>query len=190
VTLAAEFAATHAETAAIRNAIMSANDDALRYASDDLAWARKGHAGEKGADHGEIGWVTFAHDAARPTLPIQDGPNGATYLVDAPIAGDPHYHLHNFIPNLVVTEDGRIGSIDARALTADKVHEYGAYFQAKLADRLRTFGSAQAMMTPHRLSPCLTYQRRLSPSSAKRDRQVIGDAKQYARRKRISTGMI
>ncbi len=91
VSLAAEFAATPADTAAICNAIISANDDALRYASDDLAWARKGHAGEKGADHGEIGWVTFAHDAARPTLPIQDGPNGATYLVDAPIAGDPHF---------------------------------------------------------------------------------------------------
>ena len=32
--------------------------------------------------------------------------------MDAPIAGDPHYHLHNFIPNLVVTDDGRVGSID------------------------------------------------------------------------------
>ena len=181
VSLAAEFAATPAETAAIRNAIMSANDDALRYASDDLAWARKGHAGEKGADHGEIGWVTFAHDAARPTLPIQDGPNGATYLVDAPIAGDPHYHLHNFIPNLVVTEDGRIGSIDARALTADKVHEYGAYFQAKLADRLRTLGirtgyddAAQAVTLPDIPEAAVSL-------FSKRDRQVIGDAKQYAR---------
>ena len=45
---------------------------------------------------GEVGWVTFVHDAARPTLALQDGPNGATYLIDAPIAGDPHYHPHNF----------------------------------------------------------------------------------------------
>jgi len=54
VSLAAEFASNPAEAAAIRNAIWAANDDALRYAADDLALARKGHAGEKGADHGEI----------------------------------------------------------------------------------------------------------------------------------------
>ena len=102
----------------IRNAIHAASDDALRYAAHDLGFARKGHAGEKGAEAGEIGWVTFAHDAARPTVAVQNGPDGATYLLDAPIAGDPHYHLHNFIPNLVVTDDGRVGSIDSKALTA------------------------------------------------------------------------
>ena len=96
----------------IRNAIHAASDDALRYAAQDLGYARKGHAGNKGAEAGEIGWVTFAHDAARPTVELQDGSDGATHLLDAPIAGDPHYHLHNFIPNLVVTDDGRVGSIE------------------------------------------------------------------------------
>jgi hypothetical protein len=118
VSLAAEFAPTEAERQMIRNAIHEASDDALRYAAHDLGFARKGHAGEKGAEAGEIGWVTFAHDAARPTVAVQNGPDGATYLLDAPIAGDPHYHLHNFIPNLVVTDDGRVGSIDSKALTS------------------------------------------------------------------------
>src|SRR3984885_700376 len=140
VSLAAEFAPTEAERQMIRNAIHAASDDALRYAAHDLGFARKGHAGEKGAEAGEIGWVTFAHDAARPTVAVQNGPNGATYLLDAPIAGDPHYHLHNFIPNLVVTDDGRVGSIDSKALTTHKVPEYGAFFQARLADRLRSLG--------------------------------------------------
>ncbi len=140
VSLAAEFAPTEAERQLIRNAIHAAGNDALRYASRDLGVARKGHAGEKGAEAGEIGWATFAHDAARPTLAAQDGPDGATYLMDAPIAGDPHYHLHNFIPNLVVTDDGRVGSIDSKALTDNKVYEYGAIFQARLADRLRALG--------------------------------------------------
>ena len=96
---------------------------------------------EKGARRQarSAGW-TFAHDAARPTVAVQNGPDGATYLLDAPIAGDPHYHLHNFIPNLVVTDDGRVGSIDSKALTAHKVPEYGAFFQARLADRLRSLG--------------------------------------------------
>ena len=179
--LAAAFATTPAEAAAIKNAILAANDAAMRYAATDLGFARKGHAGEDGADPGEVGWVTFVHDAARPTLALQDGPNGATYLIDAPIAGDPHYHPHNFLPNMVVTEDGRIGSIDARALTADRVHEYGAYFQAQLADRLRALGvridydaGEQAVVLPD------------IPASAvdlfsKRDRQVLGDAKAFAK---------
>jgi hypothetical protein len=72
--------------------------------------------------------VTFAHEAARPTVAVQNGPDGATYLLDAPIAGDPHYHLHNFIPNHVVSDDGRVGSIDSKALTVHEVPEYGASF--------------------------------------------------------------
>jgi hypothetical protein len=175
--LAAAFATTPAEAAAIKNAIFSANDAAMRYAATDLGFARKGHAGEEGADPGEVGWVTFVHDAARPTLALQDGPNGATYLIDAPIAGDPHYHPHNFLPNLVVTEDGRIGSIDARALTADRIHEYGAYFQSQLADRLRALGvridydaGEQAVVLPD-------IPEKAVDLFSKRDRQVLGDAK-------------
>ncbi|SFK80849.1 MobF family relaxase [Methylocapsa palsarum] len=185
VSLAAEFAATPSEAAAIRTALIEANDEALRYAAYDLAWARKGHAGEKGSDHGEIGWVTFCHDAARPTLAVQDGPDGGTYLTEAPTAGDPHYHMHNFIPNLVVTLDGRVGSIDARALTADKVHEYGAYFQAQLAGRLRKLGARtgyddeeQAVVLPDIPDAAVAL-------FSKRDRQVIGDAKRYARENNI-----
>ena len=47
VSLAAEFASTPSEAAAIRKAVMSANDDALRYLADDLAWARKGQPAKK-----------------------------------------------------------------------------------------------------------------------------------------------
>jgi hypothetical protein len=181
VSLAAEFAPTEAEKLLIRNAIHAASDDALRYASRDLGVARKGHAGEKGSERGEIGWVTFAHDAARPTLAVQNGPDGATYLMDAPIAGDPHYHLHNFIPNLVVTDDGRIGSIDSKALSAHKVHEYGAVFQARLADRLRTLGVRVGLDSEGEAVVALDIPESAVATFSKRDRQVIGDAKRYAK---------
>jgi conjugative relaxase-like TrwC/TraI family protein len=181
VSLAAEFASTPSEAAAIRKAVMSANDDALRYLAHDLAWARKGHAGEKGSEHGEIGWVTFAHDAARPTLAVQNGPDGATYLIEAPIAGDPHYHLHNFVPNLVVTKDGRIGSIDARALTPAKVHEYGAFFQAKLADQLRELGIRTGYDAEEQAVIVAAIPDAAVSLFSKRDRQVIGDARKFAR---------
>ena len=181
VSLAAEFAATEAERTLIRNAVHLANDETLRYAAQDLAMARKGHAGEKGADRGELGWVTFAHDAARPTLAVQNGPDGGTYLIDAPIAGDPHYHLHNFIPNLVVADDGRVGSIDARALTQHKVHEYGAYFQAQLAERLRALGIRTGLDADEQAVVVSDIPEAAVALFSKRDRQVIGDARRYAK---------
>jgi hypothetical protein len=181
VSLAAEFAPTEAERQMIRNAIHAANDDALRYAAQDLGYARKGHAGEKGAEAGEIGWVTFAHDAARPTVAVQDGSDGATHLLDAPIAGDPHYHLHNFIPNLVVTDDGRVGSIDSKVLTTHKVPEYGAFFQARLADRLRSLGLRTGLDAGGESAVALDIPESAVLMFSKRDRQVVGDAQRYAR---------
>ena len=181
VSLAAEFAPTEAERQMIRNAIHAASDDALRYAAQDLGYARKGHAGMKGAEAGEIGWVTFAHDAARPTVAIQDGSDGATHLLDAPIAGDPHYHLHNFIPNLVVTDDGRVGSIDSKALTTHKVPEYGAFFQARLADRLRSLGLRIGLDAGGEAAVALDIPQSAVLTFSKRDRQVVGDAQRYAR---------
>jgi hypothetical protein len=181
VSLAAEFAPTEAERQMIRNAIHAASDDALRYAAQDLGYARKGHAGTKGAEAGEIGWVTFAHDAARPTVELQDGADGATHLLDAPIAGDPHYHLHNFIPNLVVTDDGRVGSIDSKALTTHKVPEYGAFFQARLADRLRSLGLRIGLDAAGEAAVALDIPQSAVLTFSKRDRQVVGDAQRYAR---------
>jgi hypothetical protein len=125
--------------------------------------------------------VTFAHDAARPTLAVQDGCEGGTYLVDAPIAGDPHFHLHNFIPNLVVTEDGRIGSIDSRVLTAHKVHELGAIFQTYLAQNLRNLGVRVGYDEDEQAIVALDIPEEAVNLFSKRDRQVIGDAKRFAR---------
>lgn len=144
VSLAAEFAATPAESAAYWNAVDRAADRAMRYAAKTLGYARKGRGGEDGADAGGVGWVSFRHHTARPTMMVQDGAGGATYLLDAPVAGDPHMHVHNFFMNLVVTPDGRVGSLDTKALTETKVKEFGAYFQATLAQELRRLGCSVA----------------------------------------------
>ncbi len=139
VTLAAEFAATPAEAALIWNAIDRANDATMRYVAREIGWARKGAGGEEGADPGAVGWVSFRHHNARPTMQVQDGPSGTTYLADIPVPGDPHAHIHNGFFNLVVTDEGRIGSLDTQRLQ-DRVHEFGAYFQARLGDELRRLG--------------------------------------------------
>jgi hypothetical protein len=140
VTLAAEFAGLPAESAAFCNAVDRANDRVMRFVAQELGWARKGAGGEDGADPGAVGWMSFRHHTARPTLPLRDGKHGQTYLYDAPDAGDPHLHIHNFLMNLVATADGRIGSLDSRALSDIRVKTFGAYFQAVLADELRRLG--------------------------------------------------
>lgn len=182
ITLAAEFAATPAESAAIWNAIDRANDATMRYVARELGWARKGKGGEEGADPGGVGWVSFRHHTARPTLPVQDGPGGATYLADSPIGGDPHAHIHNFLMNIVVTDDGRIGSLDTRALTGIRVHEFGAYFQAKLADQLRRLGVAIRYDKAEQAVVAADIPDFASDAFSKGRRQVLHGAKAFARR--------
>lgn len=181
VSLAAEFAKSPAEQALIRDAIHRANHAALSYAAYDLGQARKGKGGLKGVDAGDIAWVTFAHDAARPTLAVKDGTREGTYLIEAPIAGDPHFHLHNFIPNLVVTKDGRIGSIDSRVITKHKIHELGAVFQTHLAQNLRDLGVRVGYDETEQATVALDVSEDAVTLFSKRDRQVLDDAKRYAR---------
>ncbi len=179
VTLAAEFASTAAESAMIWHAIDRANDATMRYVAREVGWARKGRGGEDGADPGAVGWVSFRHHTARPTLPVQDGPDGATYLAQSPIGGDPHAHIHNALFNLVVTEEGRIGSLDTQRLHS-RIHEFGAFFQARLADELRVLG-ARIGYDKNQQAVVLEAVPELAVDTfSKGRRQVLGSAKAYA----------
>ena len=180
ITLAAEFAATPAESAAIWNAIDRANDAAMRYVAKVLGWARKGQGGEDGSDPGAVGWISFRHHTARPTLHVQDGAGGQTYLFDAPVAGDPHAHIHNFLMNLVVTDDGRIGSLDTRALTDARVKEFGAFFQAVLADGLRRLGAHVDYDAGRQAVVLTAIPEEANKTYSKRDREILRHAKTFA----------
>ena len=180
VTLAAEFAATPAESAAIWNGIDRANDAAMRYVARVLGWARKGPGGEDGADPGAVGWISFRHHTARPTLHVQDGAGGQTYLFDAPVAGDPHAHIHNFLLNLVVTDEGRVGSLDTRALTDARVKEFGAFFQAVLADELRRVGAHIDYDAGKQAVVLTAIPDEVSKTFSKRDREILRHAKTFA----------
>jgi hypothetical protein len=180
VTLAAEFAATPAESAAIWNAIDRANDAAMRYVAQVLGWARKGAGGEDGADPGAVGWISFRHHTARPTLHVQDGSGGQTYLFDAPVAGDPHAHIHNFLLNLVATDDGRIGSLDTRALTDPRVKEFGAFFQAVLADEMRRIGAYVDYDAGNQAVVLAAIPDAANHAFSKRDREILRHAKRFA----------
>ena len=180
VSLAAEFAATPSESAALWNAVDRAADRAMRYVAQVLGWARKGAGGEDGADPGAVGWISFRHHTARPTLQMQDGSGGQTYLFDAPVAGDPHMHVHNFLMNLVVTAEGRVGSLDTRALTDARVKEFGAYFQAILADELRQLGIQADYDADEQAIVVTAIPEDVNRAFSKRDKQILHKAKRFA----------
>ena len=179
ITLAAEFAAMPAEAAAIRHAVDRANDAAMRFVARELGWARKGKGGEDGADPGEVGWVSFRHHVARPTLAVQDGPGGATYLADAPVGGDPFDHIHNAVFNMVVTADGHIGSLDTQRLHS-RVHEFGAYGQAVLADGLRRLGISVGYDKNEQAIVIEAIPEQANDTFSKGRRQVLRGAKAFA----------
>ena len=181
VSLAAEFAATPAESATYWNAVDRAADRAMRYAAQSLGYARKGRGGEDGAEAGGVGWVSFRHHTARPTMMLQDGAGGATYLMDAPTAGDPHMHIHNFFMNLVVTPDGRVGSLDTKALTDTKVKEIGAYFQAMLAQELRRLGCSVAYDAKEEAIILTAIPEEISKAYSKGRSQIEKKAKAFAK---------
>ncbi|USQ74186.1 relaxase domain-containing protein (plasmid) [Roseomonas mucosa] len=181
VSLAAEFAATPAERAAIWHAIDRANDATMRYVAAELGWARKGQGGALGADPGAVGWVSFRHHTARPTVSVRDGKDGATYLAEVTtMDGDPHAHIHNALFNAVVTEDGRVGSLDTQRLHS-RVHEFGAYFQARLADHLRELGARVSYDRQQQAVVLDAIPQAASDLFSKGRRQVERSAKAYAK---------
>jgi hypothetical protein len=181
VTLAAEFAETQAEAGAIRHAIMLANDATMKYVARELGWARKGKGGMDGADPGAVGWVSFFHHTARPTLHIEDTATGATYLAEVKIPGDPQDHIHNALFNLVKTEAGRAGSLDTQRLH-DRVHEFGAYFQAQLAQRLREYGIGLRMDKKEEAAVLSAIPDYAVKNFSKGRRHVERSAKAFAKR--------
>ncbi len=55
------------------------------------------------------------------------------------VAGDPLIHSHNIIPNLMVTESGRVVSIHRSQLKM-RVKEFGGVYQALFAKKMRAIG--------------------------------------------------
>ena len=136
VSMAWAFAETDAERASILQAHRDARDEALAYVEREIGVARDG-------ERGHLAWIAVDHFTARPTVEVTrpDPETGvvATELYTLPRAGDPQLHSHCVVPNLLVTDSGRVLSVN-RDLMRDRVHEFGAVYQAMLARRLRAIG--------------------------------------------------
>ncbi len=145
VSVAMALAPTEAERHMIVGAHRDAWMSAMEHLEDIIGRARKGKGGRLGSLPGGIGWVSFDHYTARPTveIPHTEADGTKTTLIqtvrNAKVAGDMQLHTHVSTPNVVVCEDGSVGSLDMLALH-DRVHEVGAYYQAHLATNLRAHG--------------------------------------------------
>lgn len=136
-----------AETDAERNSLLqahrTANAELLRYVEDQLGWARTGKAGAGEYERAKIGWITCDHYTARPTEEKvrTDASTGEVYteLKSAKVSGDPHIHSHNIVPNVMVTESGRVVALNTMLFHGRKL-EFGAVYDAILGRELRAMG--------------------------------------------------
>ncbi|WP_086636326.1 MobF family relaxase [Acetobacter sp. DsW_059] len=144
VSLAWAFARTQAERAMILQAHRDAVDTVMRQVRHEIGRARKGKAGKKGYEAGQIGWLRFDHFTSRPTveLPDVDAVSGESFTrrFTLRVPGDPQLHTHTVVPNVVLTESGRVGGLDLKRLSG-RVKELGALYQAFLAQNLRALGA-------------------------------------------------
>ncbi len=140
LSVAMAFAPTDAEWAVLARAHRDAWQDAMSHVESIIGHARKGKGGSGGRIPGQIGWLSFDHYTSRPTVEIamldEQGRPATVIQTNNAAPGDMQTHTHVAVPNVVVCEDGTVGALDLLALH-ERVHEVGAFYQARLATRLR-----------------------------------------------------
>ncbi|WP_254073523.1 MobF family relaxase [Acidisphaera sp. S103] len=147
VSVAWAFAPTEAERGIIHQAHHGAINSVMLDIEAQIGRARKGKAGQEGWEPGSIGWVSFDHYTARPTVEvIKTDRSGQEYTelytvknAMGRVAGDMQLHTHTAVFNAVLTGTGRMGGLWLDQLDG-RVKEWGALYQAYLATNLRKHG--------------------------------------------------
>lgn len=145
-------APTQAERAMLHQAHTDAVHSTLLAIEAEIGRARLGQRGKQGFEPGSIGWVTFEHYAARPTVEVvrPDEQGRATtelYTLSGTagrLPGDMQIHTHAAVMNAVETPSGRIGGLDLAQLEG-RIHEWGALYHAYLAQNVRKRGVEVAL---------------------------------------------
>lgn len=183
VSVAWAFAPTDAERAIVWQAHRDAVESALSYVAGELGRARRGKGGRGGVEHGDVGWIAFDHFASRPTVEIaRTDALGRPYteLATLKVAGDPQLHTHVLIPNVVLTRSGRLGSMDLDRLEG-RVHEFGAYYQAHVAQNLRRHGVEIVLDPATGAARIAGIPERIREAFSKRTKDATEAARAYAR---------
>jgi len=149
-------------------------------ASGPLDWAGVRRIRRSATFIGDLATL-LRHGPSRDDRFRKDGVTGVTYLAEVPMSGDPHAHVHHAMFNMVATEGGRVGSLDTRRLQ-DRVHEFGAYFQGRLAGRLRELGMRTAYDAKEEAFVLPAVPQAAVDLFSKGRRQTERNAKAYAKR--------
>lgn len=149
--LAWALAPTKVERVTILQAHRDAVDASLRYVTHDIGMARRGARWKGWREPGHTAWINFDHFTRLPTADVVQTDSITSELVtdlyalrsaqDIFEVGDPHLHTHCVVLNLVLTDCGHVGALDAKAAHGH-IREYGAFYQAQLAAGLRQVGVA------------------------------------------------
>ena len=155
VSVAWALAPTEAERAMILTAHRDAVNAAMRYVEERIGFIRKGKAGRDGIEAGAVTWMTFHHYTSRPTAQVdRTDAHGTGYTVNQEVPlndPDPQLHTHVTLLNAVMTDSGRIGSLDLDNLDG-LVKEFGGVYQAFAAHNLRQHGIEVALDPRYRCS--------------------------------------
>ena len=181
-------APTAAERAALLDIHRHAVADAMAYAETQLGFARQGQGGRDGVERGALGWISFQHYTARPTVDIERrDKEGRAYtdIREVPLqTADPQLHTHVTVFNSVLTESGRIGGLDLDRL-AGRVKELGAVYQANVATRARRLGIEATLDEPTGAARLSDVPHSVRELFSKRTMEAQDAARDFAARKGI-----
>jgi TrwC relaxase/AAA domain len=181
------FAPTTAERAILHRAHTEAIETVLKVVESEIGQARIGKGGKGGTEPGSVGWVTFDHYAARPTVEVvvkDDQGQPVTELhtltgTGGRVPGDMQVHTHAAIFNVVETQSGRVGGLHLAQLEG-KIHEWGALYQAYLASNLRKHGVDVALDSQNEMARLTSVPQNVTAHYSKRTMNGTDAARAYA----------
>jgi hypothetical protein len=187
VSVAWAFAPTDAERAMIHQAHRDAVASVMQDVEHHLGRARKGAQGKEGWEPGSIGWMSFDHYTARPTVEvIKTDREGESYTelhtFKSPagrVAGDMQLHTHTAVFNVVLTGSGRLGGLWTDQLEG-RVHEWGAVYQAYLATNLRRHGVDVVLDSRTEMARLAAVPERVTEQFSRRTAGGTAAARTYA----------
>ena len=143
VSSAWSLAPADAEADIIRSWVREASATQMAYLETRIAVARSGAAGQGPTEAAKMAWISTEHVDARPTVDIvrRDAQGQEfTETADVPVTRfDPQLHVHNPTFSSILTETGRVSSLNLDLLEGE-VKVAGAIGHAQLATIARKHG--------------------------------------------------
>ncbi len=134
---------TEAEADIVRSWVREASAAQMAYLETKIAVARSGAGGLGPTEPAKMAWVSTEHVDARPTVDIvrRDAQGQEfTDTADVPVTRfDPQLHVHNPTFSSILTETGRVSSLNLNLLEGE-VKVAGAIGHAQLATLARKHG--------------------------------------------------